>query len=81
MFKKGFNAQKWQVGNDFDESRARDRDYADKHMLPEQSQRVAELADEEQFFTEQMFKEVKRIVADNIQMQELGVAQMLAGVK
>jgi hypothetical protein len=37
-------------------------------MLPEDSKKVAELADEYQYFTEQMYKEVRRIVADNIQM-------------
>lgn len=42
-------------------------------MLPERSKKVLDLADEEQYFTEQLYNEVKRIVADNIQMQELGV--------
>jgi hypothetical protein len=35
-------------------------------MLPELTKRVKELADEDQYFTEQFFKEVRRIVADNI---------------
>ena len=80
LFTKGFNAKKWQVADDFDASRATDRDYADRHMLPELSKRVEELADEEQYFTEQIFNEVRRIVADNILMQELGLSQMLSGV-
>jgi len=37
-------------------------------MLPERSKKVLDLADEEQYFTEQLYNEVKRIVADNIQM-------------
>lgn len=68
LFKKGFNQKKWQVGDDFDQSKTNDRDYCDKNMLPELTKRVKELADEDQYFTEQFFKEVRRIVADNIQM-------------
>ena len=80
LFTKGFNAKKWQVADDFDDSRATYRDYADRHMVPELSKRVEELADEEQYFTEQIFNEVRRIVADNILMKELGLSQMLSGV-
>lgn len=37
-------------------------------MLPEQTKKVENLRDEKEYFTEQMYREVKRIVADNIQM-------------
>lgn len=50
-------------------------------MLPEQTKRVENLQDEREYFTETMFREVRRIVADNIQMQALGVQHMLDNVK
>jgi hypothetical protein len=46
-------------------------------MLPEETRKVANLKDEKEYFTEQMYREVRRIVADNIHMQVLGTEQML----
>lgn len=50
-------------------------------MLPETTAKVDNLKDELEYFTEQMFREVRRIVADNIEMQNLGVQSMLQSVK
>ena len=46
-------------------------------MLPEQTKRVENLLEEREFFIEQMFREVKRMVADNVQMQIVGLKDML----
>ena len=46
-------------------------------MLPEQTKRVENLLEEREFFIEQMFREVKRMVADNVQMQIVGLKGML----
>lgn len=65
------------TGPDFDPSLAHDKDYAYEKMLPEETKKVANLKDEKEYFSEQMYREVRRIVADNIQMQALGTEQML----
>lgn len=67
LFNKGFS-QKWQVSSEFNQELVNDFSYCNEHMLPEQTKKVRNLADETEYFTEQMFREVKRIVEDNIQM-------------
>lgn len=54
------------------------QDYAFSYMLPVETQKVHKLQEELQFFTEQFMREVRRIVADNIRMQRIGLAPMLA---
>lgn len=50
-------------------------------MLPVQRRKVEELGDEVQYFTQQMYSEVKRIVDENIKMQSLAFAHITDGVK
>lgn len=54
------------------------QDYAFSYMLPVETQKVHKLQEELQFFTEQFMREIRRIVADNIRMQRIGLAPMLA---
>jgi hypothetical protein len=81
LFQKGYST-KWQVESDeFDVERATDREYAEIFMLPVQRRKVEELGDEVQYFTQQMYSEVKRIVDENIKMQSLAFAHITDGVK
>jgi len=62
----------------FDQSKAKNQDYAFKYMLTDETQKIHKLQEELQFFTEQFMREVRRIVADNIRMQKIGLGPMLA---
>ena len=50
-------------------------------MLPTQRRKVEELGDEVQYFTQQMYREVRRIVDENIKMQSLAVVHILDGAQ
>lgn len=47
-------------------------------MLTDETQKIHKLEEELQFFTEQFMREVRRIVADNIRLQKIGLGPMLA---
>jgi hypothetical protein len=47
-------------------------------MLSDETEKIHKLEEELQFFTEQFMREVRRIVADNIRMQKIGLGPLLA---
>ena len=48
---------------------AYDREYAFRFMLPVKTEKVTDLNDELQFFTEQQYKEVRRVITENYATQ------------
>jgi thymidine kinase len=48
-------------------TRQYDREYSSPFMLPVETERIKNLSDELQFFTEQLWREIRRIVDDNVQ--------------
>lgn len=67
LFAQGYSDQ-WKVSeqSDFDATRQYDRDYCNPYMLPVESDKVQNLSDEFNFFTEQLWREVRRIVDDKV---------------
>ena len=53
---------------EFTESRATEREYSFAYMLPEETRIVQEWQDERQFFKEQFYKEVRRVISDNAEV-------------
>lgn len=49
-------------------TRQYDREYSNQFMLPAETERIKNLSDELQFFTEQLWREIRRIVDDNVQL-------------
>jgi chromatin segregation and condensation protein Rec8/ScpA/Scc1 (kleisin family) len=74
LFEKGFS-DKWQLlkQSNFEPDRATDREHAMQYILPEQTNKVENLHDELEYFTEQMYREISRIVNDNTQVQMLSL--------
>ena len=48
---------------------AYDREYAFRFMVPAKTEKVRDLNDELQFFTEQQYKEVRRVITENYAVQ------------
>ena len=68
LFAQGYSAA-WQIKDEaYDVTRQYDREYSNQFMLPAETERIKNLSDELQFFTEQLWREIRRIVDDNVQL-------------